>query len=64
MVIPLGKRIVIPGNRRWRNGMTIPILLFGNNSHISIRIQTKLLKKTLHYFKNKNKKTKNKKKKK
>jgi hypothetical protein len=34
--------------------MTIPFLLFGNNSNILIRIQTKLLKKpSLFFFKKK-----------
>jgi hypothetical protein len=30
--------------------MAISIILFGNNSHILIGIQKKLLKKTLHYI--------------
>jgi hypothetical protein len=30
--------------------MTIPILLFGNNSHILIGIQKKITRNTLHYI--------------
>jgi hypothetical protein len=52
MTIPLGKEIVILKNKRWWNGMTIPILLFGNNSHILIGIQKRITKKnpTLYYL--------------
>jgi hypothetical protein len=52
MIIPLGKGTGIPGNKRWWNGMTIPILLFDNNSHILIRVKKKITKKnpTSYYF--------------
>jgi hypothetical protein len=67
ITIPLGKRIAIPGNRKWWNRMVILILLFGNNSHILIKIQRKLLKIPYIYIKKikfrKKKKKKNKKKK-
>jgi hypothetical protein len=62
MIIPLEKIIVIPENRRCRNKMIIPIILFSNNSHILIGIQRKLLKKNptlyIYIFKNKLKKKK------
>jgi hypothetical protein len=50
MTIPLGKGIAIPRNKRWWNGIHVPILLFGNNSHILIGIKKKLLKKPYNFL--------------
>jgi hypothetical protein len=50
MSILLKNEIVITMNKREWNGITFHTLQFGNNSHTLIGIQSKLLKKTQHYF--------------